>query len=422
MNNRVSFLLSPIIVVLLLVAGASDSFHFQVSYSPFAWIGLASVCIIHLRVKWSAKDLMWIAGGIGAMSALAFGLRGFEYNNKMMFGFAGLSSLAIMAIRLIRAQGEERREFAWLLLPSLLLIGQGWFAPLMLSYTVSAHPKTLDLYLYAFEGSLHLQPSKVLANAFAQWPILAVVSWVLYLAAPVPMALVYAEQFVRVKKRALPIVLAILYSSFLGFIFYNIFPACGPKYLLQTGFPEHMLSFEQLGRMYLEPVAVLGPRNAMPSLHLTWVLLAWFYSRGGNRWTRAVLMVFVIFTVAATLGTGEHYTIDLIVACPFLLLVQSVFAFGLPWNSAVRVRAFVVGLVAVFAWLAALRWGTNEFRATPIVPWTLAIATVAVCLKVAAGLSTSWEPRDVEDGVLVETTIPAVEGDPTTAQEGMLKA
>jgi hypothetical protein len=402
MNKRVTFLLSAIAVALVLAAGASDTFHFQVSYSPFAWIALASVCIIHLRVKWSAKDLLWLAAGMAALSALAFGLRGLEYNNKMLFGFAGLSSLAIMTVRLIQSQGEEKRDFLWLLLPSLLLIGQGWFAPLMLSYTVSAHPKTLDLYLYAFEGSLHLQPSKIFATAFAQWPILAVVSWVLYLAAPVPMALVYAEQFVRVKKRALPILLAILYSSFLGFIFYNVFPACGPKYLLQAGFPEHMLSYEQLGRMYLERVAVLGPRNAMPSLHLTWVLLAWFYSRGGNRWTRAVLMVFVVFTVIATLGTGEHYTIDLIVACPFLLLVQCVFAFGLPWNAPVRVWAFVVGLVATFGWLAGLRWGTNVFRASPIVPWTLAIGTVVCCLTVATGLSTSWEPLDRANEVSVD--------------------
>ena len=402
MNRRLTFLLSAIAVVLILAAGASDTFHFQVSYSPFAWIALASVCIIHLRVKWSTKDLVWIAAGMAVLSALAFGLRGLDYNNKMLFGFAGLSSLAIMTVRLIQGQGEEKREFLWLLLPSLLLIGQGWFAPLMLSYTVSAHPKTLDLYLYAFEGSLHLQPSKILATAFAQWPILAVVSWVLYLAAPVPMALVYAEQFVRVKKRALPILLAILYSSFLGFIFYNVFPACGPKYLLQAGFPEHMLTYEQLGRMYLEPVAILGPRNAMPSLHLTWVLLAWFYSRGGNRWTRAVLMVFVIFTVIATLGTGEHYTIDLIVACPFLLLVQCVFAFGLPWNSPARIRAFVVGLVATFGWMAGLRWGTNVFRASPIVPWILAVVTVVSCLTVAAGLSTSWEPLDSANEVSVD--------------------
>jgi len=402
MNRRLTFLLSAIAVVLILAAGASDTFHFQVSYSPFAWIALASVCIIHLRVKWSTKDLVWIAAGMAVLSALAFGLRGLDYNNKMLFGFAGLSSLAIMTVRLIQGQGEEKREFLWLLLPSLLLIGQGWFAPLMLSYTVSAHPKTLDLYLYAFEGSLHLQPSKILATAFAQWPILAVVSWVLYLAAPVPMALVYAEQFVRVKKRALPILLAILYSSFLGFVFYNVFPACGPKYLLQAGFPEHMLTYEQLGRMYLEPVAILGPRNAMPSLHLTWVLLAWFYSRGGIRWTRAVLMVFVIFTVIATLGTGEHYTIDLIVACPFLLLVQCVFAFGLPWNSPARIRAFVVGLVATFGWMAGLRWGTNVFRASPIVPWILAVVTVVSCLTVAAGLSTSWEPLDSANEVSVD--------------------
>jgi hypothetical protein len=420
MNKRISWLLGAIVIALGLAAGSSDTFHFQVSYSPFAWIGVASVCIIHLRVKWSWKDVLWIAVGVVGLSALTFGLRGLEYNNKTLFGFAGLSSLALLTIRLIGAKGEERREFLWLLLPSLLLIGQGWFAPLMLSYTVSAHPKALDLYLYAFEGSLYVQPSEILGNAFAHWPILAIVSWVLYLAAPVPMALVYAEQFVRVKKRALPILLAILYSSFLGFVFYNVFPACGPKYLLHDRFPGAMLSSEQLKRIFLEPVPVLGPRNAMPSLHLTWVLLAWFFSRGGNRWARAVLMVFVVFTVFATLGTGEHYTIDLVMACPFLLLVESVFAFGVPWNSMVRARAFLVGLVVTLGWFVALRWGTNIFRASPIVPWALIAATIVPCLIIAAGLGGSWEACEIGNDTRGKEARISIESKLESAQEPTL--
>lgn len=55
-------------------------------------------------------------------------------------------------------------------------------------------------------------------------------------------------------------------------------------------------------------------RNCMPSMHLTWALLFWWYSRG---WVRKLMAFYVWVTVAATLGLGQHYWIDLIVAVPF---------------------------------------------------------------------------------------------------------
>jgi PAP2 superfamily len=379
--------------VLLATCGwaTSRDFYFHVSYSPFLWVGLASVCIIHFRVKWSVKDALIVLAGIAALAAVVFGIRGLGYNTKALFGWAGLASVSVLAIRWLRAAGEEQRELLWLLVPSLLFVGQGWLAPITLGYTMTAHPKTLDLYLYAFECSLRFQPSRFLGVVFGQWPPLAVVSWVLYLAVPVPMALVYAEQYVRVKQRALPIVLAILYSTFVGFLFYNLFPACGPKYLFGGSFPGPLLPAAQAMRLYLEPVAVRGPRNAMPSLHLAWVLLTWWYSRGGSKLSRAMLMAFLIFTVLATLGTGEHYFADLVVAFPFLLLVQTMFAFGMSWTDPIRIRAFVIGLGVTLAWLAALRWGTSFFWISPWIPWALVVATIVPTSFLAADLSSSWE-------------------------------
>lgn len=64
-----------------------------------------------------------------------------------------------------------------------------------------------------------------------------------------------------------------------------------------------------------------APRNAFPSLHMTWALLLWYYS---PRWLKPVSLALALITAAATLGLGEHYVIDLVAAFPFALAV----AFG----------------------------------------------------------------------------------------------
>ncbi len=59
---------------------------------------------------------------------------------------------------------------------------------------------------------------------------------------------------------------------------------------------------------------VNAPRNAMPSLHMTWALLALWYSPRRLLWASAVS---VRLTALATVGLGEHYLIDLAAAVPF---------------------------------------------------------------------------------------------------------
>jgi PAP2 superfamily len=57
-------------------------------------------------------------------------------------------------------------------------------------------------------------------------------------------------------------------------------------------------------------------RNAIPSLHSAWALLIWWSTRYCRAWTRLVATVFLALTPLATLGLGEHYLIDLVVALP----------------------------------------------------------------------------------------------------------
>jgi PAP2 superfamily len=160
-------------------------------------------------------------------------------------------------------------------------------------------------------------------------------------------------------------------------MFYNMLPACGPVHLFGPGFPWHPLTTVEAMRMRVMPVLMRGPRNAIPSLHMTWVLLVWWNSKGLPRWVRAIALTFVCFTVLATLGTGEHYFVDLVVAFPFSLMVQALCSYSLPFRSGERRIAFLYGIFVTLVWLAMLSFTTGIFWITPLLPWAMTVGTVS---------------------------------------------
>jgi hypothetical protein len=163
-----------------------------------------------------------------------------------------------------------------------------------------------------------------------------------------------------------------------GVFFYNLFPALGPIYLFLGRFPWHPLTADQARRLFLEPVAIAGMRNGMPSLHMAWVLLAFWCSRGLSIYERLIAVAFVVFTVFSTMGTGEHYFIDLIVAFPFAVFIQALCATRLPWHDRRRYAACLFGLITTFVWLATLRFTPNLFWVFVAIPWICWVATVAL--------------------------------------------
>lgn len=74
--------------------------------------------------------------------------------------------------------------------------------------------------------------------------------------------------------------------------FYLLFPAVGPAQIMDPG----------------------APRNCLPSLHVTWAILIWRAAKPG--WAKYAMALFAVLTAVATLTTGQHYLIDLIVALP----------------------------------------------------------------------------------------------------------
>jgi hypothetical protein len=132
------------------------------------------------------------------------------------------------------------------------------------------------------------------------------------------------------------------------------------------------------GEVTLGRHAVLSgePRNAMPSLHMSWaLLLAMETWRMGRAWFR-VGMAFAFATALATLGVGGHYLIDLVVAVPFTVSVYAgSFLFHRRQWLAERVLAAAGGAAMTALLLVTIRFGTGDLREAP---WAARILVVGV--------------------------------------------
>jgi hypothetical protein len=346
------------------------------SYYPYVF---ASVMLIHLRLRFRWSDV----GGIVLFGALfaAFDVFVLQHHSIYVVSFAsflGMGSLAVMGLRAIWSEVQERRVILLAMIPGILILASNHFAGYLHLWTEKAHPKAFDLYLYSFDSSLRVPIAFLLGQAFDKWEVFRAIGMVFYIGLPFTLAIVYSGQAVRLGAKAIPIFAAFWLTGPVGGVFYNLFPALGPIHLFGDGFPWHPLAADQARRLLVEPIAIGGLRNAIPSLHMGWTLMAWWYSRGLTVWERGIAFAFVAFTVAATMGTGEHYFIDLVVAFPFVLFLQALCAVSLRWSDSRRLAPLLFGLTAVLSWLAILRFAVGVFWYSPVIPWLGCAATIGM--------------------------------------------
>ena len=372
--------LSAAVIVAGFYFGATSDFYNSALVSAFFGGALFSVCVIHIRLFPKVKDLIAIVLGTAAFALLDFRFLHFPQKIMAWFSFLGLTSLLVLALRLVWAPVAKRRFHFLAFVPSLLFISSDWFASSFLLWTEKAHPRVLDLNLFVFDAGLYVQFPFLLGQAFQMWHWFKVVSLVVYIALPIPIAIVYSGHLLRRESRAISSMLAFLLTGPIGILFYNLFPALGPAHIFRGDFPWHPMPLESVRHLIVEPLAVAGPRNAIPSLHMGWVLLAWWFSRGLSVWERALVAFFVFFTVCSTLGTGEHYFVDLIVAFPFALLIESLCQYTIPWRSSSRLFCFFFGFGFTLAWLVVLRFAPQVFLVSPLLGWFTCLLTVASCV------------------------------------------
>lgn len=376
--------LSLVVFEALSWAVGSHSFFPANPLLPAFAIAFFAKFLILLRTRINWLELAGLFILLILLCGLAVYGFGYSLSWPVVVCLLGFATLATMALRVIWLEGDDRRTAVLTLLPCIVFLAAGWTGPALLAWTGKRHPLVLDLNLYSFDASLHMQFPFLVGQLFHRYWLLGIVAGVVYVGLPILIGLTYAGCLMSDRKNALACFIALAIIGPVGVLFYNLFPAAGPAYLFGHDFPGLPPSIEQARHILVRPVAIAGFRNAMPSLHAAWVYIAFWFSRNLSRWERGLAGFFLVGTLLATLGTGEHYLIDLVVALPFALFILALTELSVTGNWRMFAPPLAAGLLATLAWFGALRFGSDVFWLSPLVPWT-------ACLVTAIG--TLWAAR-----------------------------
>ncbi|MER5281514.1 phosphatase PAP2 family protein [Streptomyces sp. NPDC002809] len=120
-----------------------------------------------------------------------------------------------------------------------------------------------------------------------------------------------------------------LVIGLLGPAIYMIYPVVGPVFAYGADgghwavanlWPDAMPP--RSGPQHM-PFDDFTPRNCMPSLHTAWATTIFIHSRKGPRFLRYAGTFWLIATLAATLGFGYHYGIDIITGVIFTVTIET---------------------------------------------------------------------------------------------------
>lgn len=196
------------------------------------------------------------------------------------FGMEAVSVTPLLAMAFFDKHNARRLLTAAMLLPAAL-VGLSWG----LGVVESLESRRVDAALSLLDHGATIGCWRW----FQSHPVAAIPLFAVYMSLGlfIVVALIYGE--------SRPLLRTVIASAFVAPIFYFIFPAVGPAFVL-------------------DPTA---PPNCVPSLHVTWAWLSATYLR---KWQWAG-WVFVALTACSTISTGQHYLVDVAAAVPFSMVL-----------------------------------------------------------------------------------------------------
>lgn len=242
--------------------------------------------------------------------------------------------LLIAGFMMMRRAGSRNMEglfFTAILLFVLLFVDD-------LALTIVAHAASVryDEYVFCFDR-LFGSPSFVIGRLFEAYGWFRNLSLYAYVLAPsVCLAVVTIHFFLRPLQDAVRCVRTIVIGGLLAYPFFLIFPVAGPRYAFPT-FP-----FSPPVHLVPHPILLQAVPNAVPSVHMTLALFVLWFLRPWKTAGWVLGSSFVLLTVASTLGSGEHYLLDLIAAVPYSALVIYLGGYSVSKNTAATTEAKTV--------------------------------------------------------------------------------
>lgn len=198
-----------------------------------------------------------------------------------------------------------------------------------LRFTSVAFPQTWDHALAALDTRFGFQPAFAIGRFAQKYNWILNYSFLAYNGLLLGLISLMALESRRTFLDSLTTWFQFSVAGVIGGGLYLFCPASGPRYAFAQ-FPafDPILSLADLLPTVVAPAA----RNGMPSLHTAWVVLLFLRARSQGRLVRLYFGVLMVGTLVATLGQGEHYLLDLVVAVPLAVGVSQ-------WNLTVFRRS-----------------------------------------------------------------------------------
>ncbi|MBD0842234.1 MULTISPECIES: phosphatase PAP2 family protein [unclassified Streptomyces] len=360
--------------------------------------------------------------------------QGHPFGNGALWVILGCAVIAVT-----RRTGPERTLLLKGVGLSLLLLAGRKTGDIWLLITSKTRPMVLDQYMATADHALG-DPSWVVGRIVeATGPIgfnfLDTVYGQLAVAAVV--VALYQLRNVAVERRfpAHHLVRTFLVIGLLGPGIYMIYPVVGPLFAYGTG-AEHWASIS-LWSPKMEPSAQWAvahlwpdtpvppgtpqampfdeytPRNCMPSLHTAWATAIFLHTRSGPRPLRYAGTFWLVATLAATLGFGYHYGVDLIAGVVFTLTIEAALrSYDRGWDRpGLRLTAY--GAAVFTALLASYRYLPEEMAAHPWAAGPLLLLAMASVIYGYLRITTQWEQLPVP----AQRTAPRAEQQSLTEKE-----
>jgi hypothetical protein len=129
----------------------------------------------------------------------------------------------------------------------------------------------------------------------------------------------------------------------------------------------------------------------MPSLHTAWATAIFIHTRRGPRGLRVAGTFWLVATLAATLGFGWHYGVDLVAGVVFAYTIEAgLRTFDRGWDRA-GLLLVGYGTVVFVALLAAYRFAPLEMARYPWLAGPLLLLVMASVVYGYQRLTTLWQ-------------------------------
>ena len=365
--------------------------------NPVLRSALAGAFLIHMWTR--PRAAQWTATlGMGFLASAAYAWvhRGFgDYAGAVpavCASFLGLASLLVLAAQSLLGPPAQRPEHRKTLWTAAAFPYLSFVIALALNLTSAQHPRVYDLWLYAFDETLKLRASFLIGHLLANAPLLQQAARIAYESLPLAICCLVAMERRSPERFSAGLVRLFVTAGLAGVVLYQFLPAAGPAYVFGKQFPENLPALPGIA---IQPILLPRvARNAMPSVHFACALLVWWNTGSCGRLWRALAGGLVAMIFLATMGFGEHYLVDLVVAVPFALAVQAG-CLKSERDSVERSRATWGSAILTAGWIGALRFGffQNSFAFS----WCAVMATVALTLWWKLGLDRRLRQEYVEE-------------------------